>query len=34
MDHTFTGKLRNAALGVGMTVVVMGTAFAVAFWGI
>jgi len=31
MEHTFAGKLRNAALGVGLTVVVMGTALAVAF---
>lgn len=34
MDNTFTGKLRNTALGLGLTVVVMGTAFVVAFWGI
>jgi hypothetical protein len=31
MDHTFAMKLRNAAVGVGLTVVVMGTALAVAF---
>ena len=34
MDQTFQGKLRNAAVGVGLTCVVMGTALAVAFWGI
>jgi hypothetical protein len=31
MEHTFAIKLRNAAVGLGLTVVVMGTAFAVAF---
>ena len=32
MDQTFTGKLREAAVGIGLTVVVVGTALAVAFW--
>ena len=31
MDGTFRG-MRNAAMGLGLTVVVFGTALAVAFW--
>jgi hypothetical protein len=34
MDQTFQGKLRNAAVGLGLTAMVMGSAIAVAFWGI
>ncbi len=32
MDQTFTVKLRNAAVGLGLTAVVFGTALAVAFF--
>ena len=32
MDETLTGKLKSAALGIGLTAVVFGTAFAAAFW--
>lgn len=32
MDGTFRGTLRNAAMGVGLTAVIFGTALAVAFW--
>jgi hypothetical protein len=31
MDETFTAKWRNAAVGLGLTVIVFGAAWAVAF---
>jgi hypothetical protein len=32
MDETFRGRLQSAALGLGLTALVFGTAFAVAFF--
>ena len=32
MEHTFTSSLRNAAIGLAFTAVVLGTGLAIALW--